>query len=442
VSRLLTILLITVAATSAEASAPDLFGLGAEQAAMAGASSAAVHDFAAALYNPAGLTRADRREFSVGVLGFGSHLTVGGVVKSIEEPFGVVVGAAAPVPFGDSLRDRIYIGIALYILPDAIVRVISRRPDEPFFPYYDNRTQRLVVLPSLAVRIGWGFSVGIAINYLAGLGGVVTATEGTTRAVEPRVDEAIFGTAKVNAGVLWRSPHDRLAFAAVFRQGFSVPFSTVTNNLVAGQPINLDIDAEGLFMPHQLQLGVAGRPKPWLRLTGDAVVGFWSTWRGPYVTVVSELPIAGSLSAPPPKLDYSDTISLRAGAEASRILKPFLVGKLRAGYAFETSPIPASQPGVTNLIDAPKHTVALGGGLDFSFGEVRFLVDVAGQIQALQPRTLDKTVAPAGTSPDPATALRDELPNVAGIQISNPGYPSISGGGFVWTAQLTLTVMR
>jgi hypothetical protein len=66
----------------------------------------------------------------------------------------------------------------------------------------------------------------------------------------------------------------------------------------------------------------------------------------------------------------------------------------------------------------------------------------------MQPATLTKTVAPAGSSPDPQTALRDEVPDdpmnpaSLGAQISNPGYPRITGEGFAWAASLTLTVER
>jgi hypothetical protein len=324
--------------------------------------------------------------------------------------------------------------------------VISHPPDEPFFPYYDNRSQRLIVLPALAVRIGRGLSAGLAVNYLAGLGGYVQASEGATRAIEPRVDEAIFATFQLNAGLQWHSPRDRLAFGATFRQAFSVPFTTVTANRVAGQPLDLSVDAEGLFNPHQLVLGAAARPTPWLLLSADATWSMWSLWRGPYVTVKSELPIAGSLDAPVPKLHYLDTIALRLGGEATRALSPSVTGRLRAGYGFETSPIP-DQPGVTNLIDAPKHFVSLGAGLVVE-SRVRVRIDVHGQLHLLHSRTLTKVVAPPGTRSDPATALRDEVPDdpnrpeTQGVQISNPGYPAITGGGFVWSAGLSLTVER
>lgn len=439
---------------AARASVPDVFGLGSEESGVGGASVARVHDFSAAWYNPAGLTRLEQRETSLGVIGFGARLTVDGAApRGIAEPWGIVLGAATPVPFGGVLRDRIYIAVALFLLPDTIVREIAHVPDEPFFPYYDNRTQRLVVLPAIAVRIGWGLSVGIGANYLAGLAGQVQASEGATRAVEARVDEQIFSVLRVNAGLLWRSPRDRLAIGLSYRQAFSVPFSTVTNNNVAGQPIDLSVDAEGLYQPHELTVGAALRARPWLLLSLDLEGAFWSDWRGPYVAVQSTLPLVGGLSSALPKIQFRDVIGIRAGAEARRPLAARLDGVLRLGYGFESSPVP-DQPGVTNLLDAPKHFVSAGAGLVYTFARAergkhaRLRLDAHGQLQILQTATLTKQVAPPGTSPDPAAALRDEVPDdpmnpaTLGAQISNPGYPRITGGGFAWAASLTLTVER
>src|SRR5207244_1927174 len=109
---------------------------------------------------------------------------------------------------------------------------------------------------------------------------------------------------------------------------------------------------------------------------------------------------------------------------------------------------PSWQAGVTNLLDGPKHRLALGAGVRAPVlgGALRF--DAHGQLEVLQPTTLHKTIAPAGTHPDPSTALTDEVPDdparpeTRGNQISNPGYPSVTGSGFVWALGFTITVER
>jgi len=433
-----------LAPSAARGSAAELFGLGSEQAALVGAASARVRDFSSGYYNPAGLANLRSAEVSLGLLGFGSRLVASTSVDTvlpISQPVGILVGAAAPVPLGAVLARRLFVGVALYVLPATLAEVIARAPSEPFFPYYDDRAQRLLVLPSLAVRIAGGLSAGIGLDYLAGVAGRVASAPGATRATEARVDEQIQSVLAVHAGLQWRSPGDRFGAAIVYRQRFSVPFSTVSNNSVAGQGLDLAIAAEGLFTPDELVFGGSARPVRWLELSADLTASFWSEWRGPFVAVDSSLPIAGSLTAPPPTLRYEDTVSLRVGAEASRRLAPSLVGKLRAGYGVESSPIP-EQPGVTNLLDGTKHFLGVGAGLRWERGRFALRVDGHAQLHLLQPRTFTKEVAPPGSSPDPASALRDEQPAQPGVQIANPGWPSITGSGFVWSAGFTFTVER
>src|SRR5262249_57277750 len=100
--------------------------------------------FAAGYYDPAGLTLARRPEASFGVVGFGSQLPLpDGRSFHMTDRAGILVGAATPMPFVGPLADRIFVGVALHLLPDKIVRVRARTPAEPFYPLYDNRTQRL-----------------------------------------------------------------------------------------------------------------------------------------------------------------------------------------------------------------------------------------------------------------------------------------------------------
>jgi long-subunit fatty acid transport protein len=319
------------------------------------------------------------------------------------------------------------------------VRVISQSPETPFYPHYDNRTQRLIVLPSLAVRLPAGVALGLGFNYLAGLAGRVAAAEGATRAIEARVDESIFSVIAFNAGLRWQATRS-YALALVYRQQFAVPFRTISRNRVAGQPIDLDIDAEGLFTPHQLVLGSSLKLP--FRVTGslDLEWSHWSAWRGPYVTVSSELPLVGRIDAVPPRVQFNDTVTVRGGLEWKAIEKRYSSLTLRGGYAFQSMAAPVDQPGVTNLLDGHKHRLAAGGGLRFELfgGHVR--ADIHGALDIVQSHTLRKKVAPAGEKPDPATALADEKDDVPGVQISNPGYPDISGGGVLWALGFTITV--
>jgi long-subunit fatty acid transport protein len=435
----------------AMASTADAVGLGEVESAVAGASAARVHDFSAGHYDPAGLTLADRPQATIGVTGLGAQLKIRSPdltrTTGIADPLGIVIGAATPIPFVGALKNRLYLGIALYLVPDAVVRVISHRPEEPFYPLYDNRTQRLIVLPALAVRLPYGLSLGIGFNYLAGLDGRVTATEGAARAVEARLDEQIVSHLAVNAGIRWQAT-PRLALAAVYRQRFSVPFRTVSNNTVAAQAIDISVDAEGLFTPHEVVLGAAVQLRPHTVLSLDVEWQHWSEYQGPYVTVSSDLPLVGTIAAQPPKVAFTDAAALRLGAEWSRPVARSTELTVRGGYAFISSPVPAEQSGVTNLLDGHRHRLAVGLGVHRAFSAASVRLDAHGQLEALQPVTMKKRFARPGDPPDPAHALSDEIaddpqkPASLGLQTSNPGYPSIGSGGFVWAAGVQLTVAR
>jgi long-subunit fatty acid transport protein len=375
--------LTVLIAASATASEPEVFGLGSEESAVAGASAARVHDFSAGYYDPAGLTLARRPEASIGVVGFGSRLPLpDGSNFHMTDRVGILVGAATPVPFTGPLEDRLFVGVALHLLPDTIVRVIARTPDQAFYPLYDNRTQRLVVLPAVAARLWRGFSVGIAFNYLAGLDGNVAATEGATRALEARVDEQIYSKLAVNAGVRWQLRR-QLALALVYRQAFGVPFRTVARNDIAGQPIDLDVDAEELYTPHTIVAGAAWRVRPSLLLSLDVAWLHWSDWRGPYVTVTSELPLVGGIATLPPRVPFNDSAAVRAGVDWTTLVRGAWATSLRGGYAFESSPLP-SAPAGTQLLDGHKHhlTIGLGARVAVFGGELRF--DVHGALQIVQ----------------------------------------------------------
>ena len=87
--------LTVLVAASATASEPEVFGLGSEESAVAGASAARVHDFSAGYYDPAGLTLARRPEASFGVVGFGSRLPLpDGRDFHMSDRVGILVGAA------------------------------------------------------------------------------------------------------------------------------------------------------------------------------------------------------------------------------------------------------------------------------------------------------------------------------------------------------------
>jgi long-chain fatty acid transport protein len=427
VSRTPWALALLFASAPAYANPIEVFGLTSRRAGQANTGVAAADDASALYYDPAGLVASEGGEVSIGTVGAYSHLKINQTREAFSDPFGFQLAVRAPLPLGGELGSRITLGFGLHLLPKNVARIIAPAPDQPFYPYYGDRLSRIVVLPGGAVRLGHGLSLGAAVNVLASLTGSIYASEGATRAIDARVDERVPTVARVIAGAQWQtSPAVRLGL--VYRQRFELPFETTTQTMVAGEPIDLDLRASGLFSPHQFAAGVAWTSEAF---TSSLDIGYalWSGYPGPFVRVDSQLPLVGPIPGQTPHVPFKDVISVRAGLES--IAKEGLV--FRGGYGYESSPVPR-QYGVTNLLDGNKHTAAFG--LGYLWKTLR--IDAHVQIQLVTTRLVQKTVYDGMGSYDPYTSVRDEDLNTAGNQISNPGYPSIKSGGEIFSAGLTL----
>src|SRR5687767_5443744 len=169
---------------SAAASPIEVFGFGARHAGRAGAGTAVADDFAALYYNPGGLALGRGARLTLGAQGAVSNLTVDERRQKLADPVGMVVGLTLPAPLGGPLADRVYLGMGLYLLPKTIAQIRARSPEEPFYPWYDNRLQRIVVLTGVGARLTDTITAGVAVNFLAGMTGGIEAREGATRALE------------------------------------------------------------------------------------------------------------------------------------------------------------------------------------------------------------------------------------------------------------------
>jgi long-subunit fatty acid transport protein len=438
----LAIVIVAIASARAQASPVEVFGFGPRHGALAGAGVASTDDYSAVYYNPAGLGLGTGMAATIGGQGAIANLGIDDRGVSLDDPAGVVIGLVAPAPLGGPLENRIRVGVGLYLLPTTIARVSARFPEEPFYPWYEGRIQRDVILPGAAVRVTDRISIGVAVNFLAGVVGGLEASEGAERSLSARVEEKVPSVARLHAGVDVAIT-DRVRAGVVYRQRFEVPFATLAKTEVAGEPINLDLHASGQFTPDEVAIGGAYHDGQ-TTASFDAQWSRWSDYPGPFVTVESELPLVGPLAASLPKVPYQDTWAGRAGLEIA-----LGTTVLRGGYAFETSPFPAQQTGETNLLDGPKHTVGLGIGFVFprSIGGKDARVDLGAQVQLVGKRRIEKTIyAGDGGDYDAFTSLRDEVtddpnaPATQGAQISNPGYPGISSGGQVFSGGISIEV--
>ncbi len=422
---------------AARASDPDLFGWGAASVAQAGAGAATATDFSATFLNPAGLAFGARSTAHLGGTLLASGLGVRGERQDIPDSWGITAGLAV-VPRGDTWVARhLAAGVGIYALPDAVIHITTGFPADPAFPYYGNRTQRAVVLPAVALRITDTLSVGVAANVFAGLSGPAAARDGPARAVDATISEAIRARASLVAGVRF-DPWPGWSLALVYRQRFEVPYQVSTRNTVGGIPLDITVDAAGLFTPDELVLGAAWRGARW-GLTADVRYARWSDWGGPFVNVQATL-TGLALTAAPASPGFRDTVSVRAGGRWRTPYAPGRSVELRAGAGYEPT-IVGDQTGRTNLIDNDRWIFAAGAAVDLPpVWGVALHLGVGAQVHWMADRTYTKRVgSPVDAARDPSV-LADEDASLAGTQTRNPGYPSITGGGAVWTFALGLEV--
>ncbi|HSD89617.1 MAG TPA: hypothetical protein VLB44_18930 [Kofleriaceae bacterium] len=353
--------MVSVVAASAPAGASplDVLGLGSRRAGQANAGIAAADDAAAVYENPAGLLgrpacrrddeRHDKRadngrrndrdrddtcdaatrtgELVLGTVGEYSHLSINGIRAPLAD------AGAAQLAVRVGLASRFALGFAMSAPSSHLGYAVIRAPDQPYYPYYRDRLSRAVLLVGAAVRVTDQLGIGGSLDLAPG-----------------------FMKSRAIAGVTARlSSTLRAGFA--YHQRFAL--------------VDEATDVRVHYTPHQVNAGVS--------YTTDAIVAsldagwaHWSGFRGPYPLGVETPP-------------YKDTFSIRFGAESSATAGTIF----RAGYAFESSAIPATQP-VTNLLDGTKHTVT--GGAGYAAGKLR--VDAHVLITIVTTRTLERMGQP------------------------------------------------
>jgi hypothetical protein len=422
----------------AEASAFDLEGVGPTGIAEVGARAARADDGSAAFYDPAGLAfgRGHRVELAP-QLG-ASALRAQGSTLPLTSPFGVTLAFASTVPLEGALADRVHVGFAGYLPPTDALRLVTHAADAPSYPYYDDRSQRLVAIPALAVRLFERLAVGVGLNVLAGVKGPAEVKTGASGAPESRLDVAARTVLAANVGVRF-DPVERLHLALAYRQRFGVPLALTTAADIAGVPLRVDVTAgQALFDPDTIVAAAAldlGRASFEL----DTIYSAWSRYEGPWLGVHAELPGANLTSSAPTGL-FRDVVSLRGAATVDVALGRRVSVDLRAGLGFEPSILTSVRQGPTNLVDGDKLLGGLGATLAVRelWGGRTLRVGVGASVQGLFATRQDKRACAATPCADDTVVGPDATRPGAGI--TNPGFPSLAGGGTFWSGALGVGV--
>ena len=425
------------ASHNARADAFGVLGAGPEGVAEVNARAARADDGTAAFLNPGGLGLGQGARVSIAPMLAVSRLSAQGEAIPLADPFGIAIAFDATIPFEGPLRDRIRVGFLGYVPTASALHLVTRRSDAPFFPHYDNRTQRLVLMPALAVRLLDGLAIGVAFNVLGGVSGPAKVTTGASGAPEPRLDLDAATALAVNAGIRF-DPSPRVRFALAFRQRFAAPAVVDSEATIAGVPLAVSVKTKtALFDPTTIVAAGSfdlGRASVEL----DASYAVWSAYDGPWVSVRATLPgvdVASSLPTRPAR----DVVSLRAAGTYR-----FDVGArsdivLRAGLGFEPTMLGPKAQGVTNLVDGDKLLAGLGASFALrGVLPVTLRISLGANVTRVFPFAEDKracVVAPCslGTVSGPDATRPSE-------GITNPGYPRLEGQGAFFSTALGLGV--
>jgi long-chain fatty acid transport protein len=413
--------LVTVLLTSALAlvSAPlnahpfDTFGVSSRLIGMGGGATASAAGPAAAYYNPASLGGIRGASALVGGVVAHRRLDAAGADLDTSWRGALVAGLSAPLPLGELLQQRVYLG-ALLSLPSRGIYSLDLPDDRSVsFPMLGDRTERLAAMGALSLRIFEWWSLGVGAALLPDVSAVVRVD---LRGVGGRNEAAIevgYSPA-ATAGATFR-PLEWLALGLTWRGGHHTrvelfPIEVdVADNL---DPVRANVTATSYAVPHEVALGVAATPHEDFSLAADLTWSHFGGWRiaSPEVSLCAACPRDCSAGGCPahctsngcspsfeedaPFVDLHDTLAPRAGAEwrATEGLA------LRVGYGWQPSPFP-DQQGTTNLMDADRHVVSAGVG--WTFVELpagwpqRASVDAHAQVHVMPELGWDKAVTDA-----------------------------------------------
>jgi len=400
-------LLLLVAAAPASANPADVIGLGARAIAMGGAQVATVDDSTAGYYNPARLASFDDIHIDVGYQMAVPRVGANGELFPIDRSQGLAAGIAVP---GRVLGKRLAIGATVFVPDQQVTRTRTLPAERPRFLTYDNRPQRLLMAATAGFEILPGLQIGGGVAYMAStngtveLQGLVGFPNAELSDLDLSIDVDVQTIRYPHAGIAWQAS-PKLSFGASYRGGFRLVIDQTvkvrgdlgTPDIVVVENGRLDLRSvsQDLFQPMQITVGGAYQVTPCLLVALDIAYQRWSVYDNPTARIEIELDVGqfnDLVMIPPPRQleipDLRDIVVPRLGVEWQGAPGP-RKWIARGGYVFEAAVAP-EQKGESNFIDNHKHTLSLGGGIEWrGIGDViqkPFSLDGFVSFTYLQPR--------------------------------------------------------
>lgn len=375
---------IVLFAGTASAGPAETFGYGSRSTAMGGAVSADATDASANYYNPAGLAAAKGLTFDVGYLRTLYNLKMNGRDNQVDPMRGIVFGLVAPGKVGPL---PFAFGVGLHLPDDRVFRVRSLDQEQPRWEMYDNRPQRLFLSANLAIKPFKWLEIGGGLVFLAATRARLDIT-GQFQVSNPKeselrheVDADLTSIRYPQVGVRVHA-HDKLRFAAVYRGEFQLTLDISARLDVQANALGLSVplltyittNSVNAFLPRQAVLGTSFDPHSAVTIDFDVTWINWSAYKSPVTGVNVQTKFDAPPGFPPSLVPektaptvvippaFRDRFVPRLGVEGRIPLGSGHTFALRAGYFFESSPIPP-QTGGTNFVDTDRHGFSAGLGV-------------------------------------------------------------------------------
>lgn len=438
------------AASPGRADPLDTLGFGPRAAAMGTAGRAAGEALEAPVQNAAAAARGPGPRLAFGYLAAFPDAVLNGRDAGLEPAHGVVLGAAVPFRLGAL---RLGAALALHVPDRWLARIGLPGATEPRLLRWSDWLHRTSLSGVLAVEIGGGFSLGAGATLLADAvarGTIALDTAGGTPRGAADVALAMPLRAAAVAGLLFE-PAPFLAFGVSFRDALAMDVdldldarAALDDEALSGAA-HAHLAGAAYYTPRTLAFGAAAR---WAGFTLCVDVA-WQMWSGlsdPFADAAAEVSLGGDapiLHRLFPHPAWLDTVLPAAGLEYEFSPAAGHRLALRAGYAYEPSPVPP-QTGLGNVADPDRHLFSLGAGWKMTLddGTEDLGEAPAGDRDLDQPPDIDE-----GDDGDPARGARRELE--AGLALQAHWLPAfrtektdpervggaLEAGGVVWALQ-------
>src|SRR5689334_13338394 len=160
---------LVASSSTAQASPLQMFGLGGVSPGRAATGVADSHSFECVYLNPAGLADTDKKRLTLGTLA--GTFDLDGVDRTVDEAFGVILGASLRLPLGGVMKDRLGLAMGFYVPSARLNKARAPMPGTPFYALLENRAQTVGIQFGLGVRLAPRWSVGLSVLALAALEG-------------------------------------------------------------------------------------------------------------------------------------------------------------------------------------------------------------------------------------------------------------------------------